>query len=293
MKNLTISRRQFEKMDKYVLDSSIRSVEAQLFVWNTKESWNHQKKLLKKYYVTNQEYFSNKLYTINMLVSNRKTLQIPELILPEQLLTIDDEIVGYVMPFIENNINLGTLLNSDGLTLFKKIQTLKEIGKILKKTLYMQNLNINFFLGDIHENNFIFDRDKKIFKAVDLDSCRIGRNNSSVSRYLTFNDKLWNYPQKYPLNEEDIHISNENTVILSYIYMILNTISQTNISKISIEQYYDYLQFLEDLGFNRELINQFSLIYTDGKNKIDLDLLDSIPTHKNKSLAFDNFEKRV
>lgn len=215
MKNLVISQKQFEKMDKYILDNSICSIEAQLFVWNTKKDCDQQKKLLKKYHVTGQEYFKNKLYTINMLISNSEALQMPELVLPEQLLTIDDETVGYVMPFIENNINLGTLLNSDSINLLKKIQILKEIGKILNKTLHIQNLNINFFLGDIHENNFIFDRDKKIFKAVDLDSCRIGRNDSSISRYLTFNDKLWDYPQKYPLNENDIHISNENTVILS------------------------------------------------------------------------------
>ncbi len=291
MKILQISKRKFKQISKYTLESSITNNECDLFILEQKDKWNYEKILIKKLKKTSGGYFSNKLYTVNTLIDNRENLDIDELVLPEKLFVLDDKIEGFVMPFVENNINLSLLLNNPNLSLLKKIEILKKIGNLLNKIIYLSDKANNFFLGDVHDGNFIYDKDKKIFRAVDLDSCKIGNNDSSISKYLTFNVNLWDFPNKYPLNEDDVHISNKNTTILSYIYMILNTISNHRIDNIFIEEYYSYLQYLKDNGFKQELIDMFANVYTNADNNIDLELLESIPTNKSFKLTFEQYKK--
>ncbi len=291
MKILQISKRKFKQISKYTLESSITNNECDLFILEQKDKWNYEKILIKKLKKTSGGYFSNKLYTVNTLIDNRENLDIDELVLPEKLFVLDDKIEGFVMPFVENNINLSLLLNNPNLSLLKKIEILKKIGNLLNKIIYLSDKANNFFLGDVHDGNFIYDKDKKIFRAVDLDSCKIGNNDSSISKYLTFNVNLWDFPNKYPLNEDDVHISNKNTTILSYIYMILNTISNHRIDNIFIEEYYSYLQYLKDNGFKQELIDMFANVYTNADNNIDLGLLESIPTNKGFKLTFEQYKK--
>ncbi len=190
MKILQISKRKFKQISKYTLESSITNNECDLFILEQKDKWNYEKILIKKLKKTSGGYFSNKLYTVNTLIDNRENLDIDELVLPEKLFVLDDKIEGFVMPFVENNINLSLLLNNPNLSLLKKIEILKKIGNLLNKIIYLSDKANNFFLGDVHDGNFIYDKDKKIFRAVDLDSCKIGNNDSSISKYLTFNVNL-------------------------------------------------------------------------------------------------------
>ena len=262
------NEREFRKLKKFELPRIVPSTECELFIIEDKEYWIKHHTLVKKYMQTTGEYFSNKLYTIHALVDNIDIFGIDELVLPSSLFAIDGEVCGYTMPFIEKNFNLGVLLNSQAVTLSKKIIALQKIGYLLEKTMKLEGAKDNFYLGDIHECNFIYDIEKGMYRAVDLDSCKIGKNTSSVSRYLTGNNKLNWFPNKYPLDNSNIHISNENTTILSYMYMILNTISKVKIHRLAVEEYYNYLQYLKDNGVPSELIDMFSLIYTQSKNKI-------------------------
>ena len=289
MKILSVNAHQFEKMPKYQLQRNLESTECELFILEQKDNWN--KKLLKKFFVTSGEYFSNKLYTINALADLEALKDIEELVIPEELFALDDEIQGFTMPFIEKNVNLKILLSSDFTSLTKKISALKDIGNILKKIIKHPELQDYFFLGDIHEGNFIYDVERKMYRVVDLDSAKIGDNSPSMAKYLTTNKNLENLPQKYPLNEQEIHISNESTMILSYIYMVLNTIAKINVSKLSINEYYSYLGYLKDQGVSLELVELFSKIYAKGKNKIDIELLDSIPTQNSKILTYESFKR--
>jgi len=88
-------------------------------------------------------------------------------------------------------------------------------------------------------------------------------------------------PHKYPLNEDDIHIPNMNTTYLSYIYIVLNFISGCNyINNLPIDTYYRYLEYLRKNGYNQELVDIFSLIYTKADNQTPLYLLDEIKEEK-------------
>ena len=176
-------------------------------------------------------------------------------------------------------------------------KALKEIGYLLEKTMKIEGLQGSFYLGDIHEGNFIYDIEKGMYRAVDLDSCKIGNNNPSSSQYLSLNRKLEDFPNKYPVFNMDpfisFYINNENTTVLSYIYMILNTMSKVKVHDLSVEEYYNYLQYLKDNGVPSELIDMFALIYTQSKNKIDIEALDGIPAKQEKIFTYDSFKRRI
>lgn|SRR5574344_128630 len=273
METVNLHNYQFRKLREYKLDKNVTNTECQLYILNKKTKWYKYKELIKKFYITEGEYFSNKLYTINSLIDAKNNININSLVFPDSLISIDGKIVGYTMPFIEHNINLGSILNNPDVAFSIKRKALKSVGNILES---ISNVN-NFYLSDIHESNFIFDYDTNDLKAVDIDSAKIGNNAPSVSKFMTYNDKLWDYNHKYPMNKEDIHIPNNNASNLCYIYMILNTISETHIYNKSIAEYYDYLEFLRDSGFNKELVDIFSYIYMYKDNVSPLPLLDSIP----------------
>ena len=277
MQIMNISNHQFRKMKEYVPDNGIGHMECKLYLLKDKDKWNKNYKLFKKFNKTEGEYFSSKLYTINELINNKDKIEIEELVYPDKLISLDNEIVGYSMDFIKENININMILNSDEIDFKFKIKILKEIGLLLEKI----KDNGIITLSDIHEGNFIYDLSRKQVCAIDLDSCKIGKNEGSLSKYLTSNNNLWNYPHKYPLNADDIHIPNTNTTYLSYIYMILNFISGTNyISELSIDSYYKYLERLKQNGFDQELLDIFSLIYVNTDNKNPVYLLDRIQDKK-------------
>lgn len=294
MKIRSYTEREFKKLKKMDLHPSISHSECELFIIEDKEYWKKHHTLVKHFKQNNGEYFSNKLYTIHALVDNHDKLGIDELVLPSSLFAIDGEIQGYTMPYIERNVNLGILLNSSTVSLNKKIIALKKIGHLLEKTMKLEGMQGSFYLGDIHEGNFIYDIEKGMYRAVDLDSCKIGNNNPSSSQYLSLNRKLEDFPNKYPVFNMDpfisFYINNENTTVLSYIYMILNTISKVKVHDLSVEEYYNYLQYLKDNGVPSELIDMFSLIYTQSKNKIEIEALDGIPFKQAKILTYEAFK---
>jgi len=289
------TEREFRKLKRMELHPSISHSECELFIIEDKEYWKKHHTLVKQFKQTNGEYFGNKLYTIHALIDNKTTLGIDELVLPSSLFAIDGEIQGYTMPFIEENFNLGILLKSQTVSLGKKMIALQKIGHLLEKLMKLEGLEGNFYLGDIHEGNFIFDINKGIYRAVDLDSCRIGNNRPSSAQYLSLNRKLEDFPNKYPVFQMDQFISffenNEQTTILCYIYMILNTISGVKIHDLTVEEYYNYLQYLKDRGLPSELIHMFARIYTPSRNKIDIELLSDIPSKNAKTLTYDSFKK--
>lgn len=286
MKVENIHSYQFKKLDKYILDRTVISTECELYIIPTKKKWNKDERLLKKFFIINGEYFSNKLYTINELNDRKNEIDIDTLVFPDKLISIDGIIEGFSMPFIRNNVNVLNLLSSNEIDLKTKLKFLKEIGVIIDKVSRVEN----FALGDIHEANFIYDLDEKRVKAVDLDSVKIGNNNPPVSKFMTFNEHLLDYQHKYPYDEDtEIHIPNNNTMYLCYIYMILNTISGVKSYRMSVSEYYDYLQFLIDNKCGKELIDIFSYIYFSKDNKSPLDFLDQIPN--NVDLTYKQFKK--
>ncbi|MDD2203411.1 MAG: hypothetical protein PHD78_03410 [Bacilli bacterium] len=282
MKVLNISKKQFSTLEKYTLPKEVTNTECELFIVNDRVKWERKRLLLKKLYIDEGEYFGNKLMTINTLINSREELGIERLVLPEKLAVVNKKVVGFTMPLIENSTNLLSMLRSYDVSNEEKIGYLKQVGLVLKHIESVEQTLKGFFLGDVHEGNFIVDDETKTVRAVDLDSCKTENNHPFASKYLATNPNLQMLPQKYPKNAKGIGIPNANTDLLCYNMMVLNYISHGPIYNMPLEEFYMYLQHLCDEGFPNELLDCFCRLYSYADNYSSMDLLDQIPTNLNR-----------
>lgn len=287
MKVISISERSLKRMPMLQLSNKIVSTEGKLYIYDHKDKWNHLKELLKIFYIQTDAYLSDKFYVLSQLIANYELIDIPELVLPSSLVSVNGNISGFSMPFVENNVNLTLFLNNPKVKLEQKIRFLGEIYLILDKIMKIRELEGNFFMGDIHEANFILDIDEQIVKAVDLDSSYINGSKIPVSKFLTSNKCLADNPQKYPVDKSSgMFKPNKNTTILSFIYMLLNVLSgNTDSHKWSFNEFYNYIYFLEQSGCSKELISSLLTIYSKSTtNEFPLELLSSIDVNRDYSL---------
>lgn len=276
MQIINMSKTKLNSLEPLILPKNVTSTECELF----KYPYYGKEKLLKKLHRTDGIIFANKLYTIEALNANKDSMP-SNFVLPESLVSINKKIEAFTMKYIKG-INLSVILNNPDITYEEKIHYLKSIGRILEQMQNIRkytNLN-NFYLGDIHEDNFLVERDKQEIYIVDLDSCKIAGNKSFPGRYLT-NSSLIKYNNtKYQtlLQTDDLadYKIDENTDIYCYIIMILNYLYDGRVDRLSLDKFYDFINYLEDIKVNIELIECFNKIVVGGNNINPCNYLDTL-----------------
>ena len=279
-----LSERQFKKLERLQLSDSITTTESRQFVYiENKGNIKRQKELLKIYYIDTPSNMSNKISVVSKLLENREYLDIPELVLPESLISINGDVKGIKMPLIETNINMIFLLNNSNVKLKTKLKYLKEILTILQKLLNIYELKDNFFLGDIQESNFIFDVEEQKIKVIDVDSSYFNGTIPFPARYLSSNKVIDTFDKKFPRDiNSNLHIPSRETTYLEFAYMLLNVLSNYHSNRFSYDDYYRYLAQLSSNGIDKKLIYFFESLYSV-EQTIDLlpEDLDRIDYKKN------------
>lgn len=276
MQIINMSKTKLNSLEPLILPKNVTSTECELF----KYPYYGKEKLLKKLHRTDGIIFANKLYTIGALNANKDSMP-SNFVLPESLVSINKKIEAFTMKYIKG-INLSVILNNPDITYEEKIHYLKSIGRILEQMQNIRkytNLN-NFYLGDIHEDNFLVERDKKEIYIVDLDSCKIAGNKSFPGRYLT-NSSLIKYNNtKYQTLSQTDDLADykidENTDIYCYIIIILNYLYDGRVDRLSLDKFYDFINYLEDIKVNIELIECFNKIVVGGNNINPCNYLDTL-----------------
>lgn len=276
MQIINMSKTKLNSLEPLILPKNVTSTECELF----KYPYYGKEKLLKKLHRTDGIIFANKLYTIGALNANKDSMP-SNFVLPESLVSINKKIEAFTMKYIKG-INLSVILNNPDITYEEKIHYLKSIGRILEQMQNIRkytNLN-NFYLGDIHEDNFLVERDKQEIYIVDLDSCKIAGNKSFPGRYLT-NSSLIKYNNtKYQTLSQTDDLADykidENTDIYCYIIMILNYLYDGRVDRLSLDKFYDFINYLEDIKVNIELIECFNKIVVGGNNINPCNYLDTL-----------------
>ena len=276
MQIINMSKTKLNSLEPLILPKNVTSTECELF----KYPYYGKEKLLKKLRRTDGIIFANKLYTIEALNANKDSMP-SNFVLPESLVSINKKIEAFTMKYIKG-INLSVILNNPDITYEEKIHYLKSIGRILEQMQNIRkytNLN-NFYLGDIHEDNFLVERDKQEIYIVDLDSCKIAGNKSFPGRYLT-NSSLIKYNNtKYQTLSQTDDLADykidENTDIYCYIIMILNYLYDGRVDRLSLDKFYDFINYLEDIKVNIELIECFNKIVVGGNNINPCNYLDTL-----------------
>ena len=278
----TISEKNCKELPKLDLSKNIINTEAQLFRYKEKSRWDTRDMVAKVFYNNFGDGFGNKLLTLNALVDLKDDIDIEELVMPDKLLISGNKIIGYTMPYIDN-INLKDLYSNPKVDKEVIIKYLKQIGEIFRK---IEKVNKNskvspFYLNDVHEANFIIDKKTDHIKAVDIDSVRISNNKPFAAKYLTPFSTVADVTFKYHVCEEPNAIGyiepDMNSDLYCYNIMILNCFYCGSVEKMSIPEFYNYINYLNSIGYPHELLDSFNRLYINHDNVNPMDLLDEIP----------------
>jgi len=234
---------------------------------------------LKLYYRQSRKIKENQQLTVQSLIEYRDVIDIEQFVMPEKVLLVDGKFIGFTMPLLDNVTPLKDVFSDHNRSASEKIDYLKQIGRILEK---MQDIRANsplkdFYLNDLHAGNFLIDEESNSH-IIDLNSCKINNNKPSPTLYLHELSPIANYPGKYHQNpemERDMYdfkmwgnyIPDRNTDIYCYIMSIIEMLYRENITIFSEKDFYtNVLQNLLEFGVSKELIEIFSLVYSNEDN---------------------------
>lgn len=276
MEIVSISKTKFDNLKPLMLPNGIRNTECDLFHFR----YRNRDMILKRLYFTNGNSFGNKLYTLEALSSNQEFIP-NNFILPEYLVAIDKRIEAFTLPYVKG-INLSKVLDDPLIDYEDKKYYLKRVGQLLEQMKYIRKFTTlnDFYLGDLHEDNFIIDVKKRELYVNDVDSVKIAGNLSFPARYLNSKALLNSTGRKYHLNEDNHSLTNysvdENTDIYCYVIMILNYLYGENINTMHIEEFYNYLNYLNGLKIDDELLKCFERIVSNGNNINPVSYIDTL-----------------
>lgn len=277
METVVLSKKKFESLEPLDLDKNICNTEGQIFRFSEKRKWENEPKLLKKLYINEGETFGNKLATLTSLICNREELSTLDIVVPEKFVVVDKKLAGFTMSYVEND-NFAVVLQDKKIPIEIKIEYFKQIGKLfeaMKSFRKYSNIS-DFFLNDVHEGNFIIEKSTNQIKAVDIDSCHINENKPFPTKYLNIHNNLDVKYKPYSTEREKYYAS-ENTDLFCYSIMLLNFFYGDKFYKLSIPEFYTYLQYLEDIKFPKPLLEIFSKLYTLDDNENPYEYLDELP----------------
>lgn len=294
MKIISLSQRKFKELKKLDLPKEIFNTEAIMYDFRYKG----KDKVFKKLHHTSGSVFANKLYTLEMLDANREYFP-NNFYIPDALLSVGGIINGATIDKAEG-INLSILLKNRKVDTSTQIKYLKKVGEILNTLVYIRKTTPlkDFYLNDLHDSNFLVDVQNKNLNVVDLDSAKIGNNNACSARFLTPFSLLNNTIGKYNINKDENSsgyvVADENTDLYCYIIMILNYLYGENINNVDIVRFYDYLNYLESIGINKELVENFGKILINKDNENPVELLDSLTNeqvYRAKKIVYEKLGK--
>ena len=274
MKVISISRSKFRELKELILPREVIATEAKILDFKYK----NQDKVLKALYFLEGSKFANKLYTIEML-DNYKEYLPTSFLIPDYLCAVNGNVIGFTIPKF-NGINLSSILVDSKIDKKEQIYYLKKIGEILEQ---LENIRTytdlkSIYINDLHDSNFLVDLNKKELKVIDLDSCKINGNDVFPSRYLTKNSILTN-SNKYRINKRPglgYIVPDANSDLFCYNTVILNYLYKDKISIYGISEFYEYLNYLKDIGVNKDLVDTFSKIVNNCDNENPVYYLDSL-----------------
>ena len=250
--------------------------------------YNNVLRLLKALDDFTEDDFQKHFNAVSLLVKYRDYLP-SEFVIPDFLVRVDNIIKFFAINYVYGN-NLSVVLKDDNVSLERKKNYLKRIGTILRQ---MENIRKNtelknFYLADIHEDNFIVDK-AGVLRTIDLDGGKFSEDNNPVVKYLSpvslfakCNIPKYNIDISNPYFAS--YIVDENTDIYCYSIVILNYLYNGKINGVSMNEFYDFLTRMSDIGIDKELIECFERLFDDRYNINPCDYIDTLTPGQIKKL---------
>ena len=179
MKIINISKAKYRNLQELKIDEDSRGFEGEMYYL----PYNGVDKVFKNLYYNHGTVFANKLFTLEEIDSNKEFLP-NSFVLPEFLCSVQSKLSGFAMPYVDG-INLNTFLNDIKKDSKQKVYYLRKIGDILEQLKHIREYtNIkDLYIGDLHEANFMIDRNSLDLRVIDVDSIKINYNKLISSKY--------------------------------------------------------------------------------------------------------------
>jgi len=268
MKEICLTESAVSRLKQYPLDDVFSSEST---IYYLKKDQDRHNVLLKKLFLTDEKRVGRKIDTIRTLQDSELS-EYEELVIPDELVTISGVKSGFTLREIEDATNLHLFLNDHRIPKKDKITVLKKIGELLRR---VQSQKQEFYFGDLQSYNFLVGKDLDIH-AVDLDSSAVSRKKPLETKYVIIDKKSHGVP-KYKVNKMGRSYPNRNVDIFCYNTLVLNYLAGRPMHKLSFEEYFDYINYLEECGMPKDMIDIYLNLYTDKNNESVVDDLDSLP----------------
>lgn len=247
MNIIEFKQQDFNNLERFFPKTTALGIESRLHLYKN----NNKIQIIKEFKKMNY----NKLLTINLINYYKDDINISELVLENDLATINNIPIGTVTEYIEGKV-LSNIIYDKNISIIYKIDLLKKIGFILDKMKTVRNNGItDFYIGDLHDDNIIVTPDNNI-KIFDMDSSKIMYNETFPSKYLTRYARKMKY-------DNCLITPTEYTDNYCFNMMILNTLFSKDISKLKIIDFYRHIDYLKSIGVDINLIYNFESIYND------------------------------
>lgn len=262
-KNIYLTPADIEKLEKMPL-ANAQSTEGLFYFYDTEDG----RRLLKIIKDTYNYYSKLGLKNVEIVAQYRSILTsvLPELVIPESLVYVDEVLMAFLMEFI-NGQSLESFLASPDISYARKINVLEIIGEVIERKRNIDNFPYTFNFGDLHEGNILIEKGD-VPRFVDLNG--ISLNNKSVPncKYLkACRDDLMIFPKKYKTSSLCEIIPSHNTDIFCYEMILMNYISKSDFSRMPVYKVKEYLNYLKSLGFPEQFIHCISKLYSSEENE--------------------------
>ena len=268
MKEISLKESSISRLKRYPLDN-IMSSESSFYYY--KKDKDRSNILLKRLYVTEPKRVERKISTIEKLEDSELSTY-PELIIPNGFVTIQGVKSGFTIKEVSNCTNLHLFLEDNSVSREDKITVLKKIGELLRR---VQRQGQEFYFGDLQSYNFLVDKDLGIY-VVDLDSSATSRLKPLETKYIIIDKKTYTV-SKYKVNRSGRAYPNKDIDLFCYNTMVLNYLAGRSLHRLDYQEYYDYLQYLENIDMPKDMIEIYTHHYTDKHNESVAELLDDLP----------------
>lgn len=267
MNIINLSKRQYKQLRPFLLSETTIHTDSDLYELN----YCGERKVVKTIFTYDKDLCREKVRTIETLDANKSLLP-SSFHIPDNLIYVRNRVKAFTTPFV-NGETLSHILSNPSIPIKDHIYYLTRVGQILEELSKIRNNTSlkDIYIGDLHEANIIVNQFTKELGIIDLDSSRIGSTFSYTAKYLTPFSLIKLQQDKYIVNQTigngpGYIVPDQNTDIYCYIVMILNYITEDLFKYFKIEDFYTYLNMLNDIGINQELLYLIEKIYTKEDN---------------------------
>lgn len=279
MNIIKLSRREYNRLKPFLVSEYILHTESDLY----EMKYCGERKIVKTMFTYDKDFHREKLRTLDTLDSYKSYLP-EEFCIPDNLIAVGRRKPAFTVPYFKGD-TLANILNDSSIPIQEHLYYLKRVGEILEELSKIRRTSSlkEIYIGDLHESNILVNPFTKELGIIDLDSCRIGTDFSYTSKYLTPFSLIKYQPDKYKQNQmlgngPGYIIPDSNSDIYCYIVMIFNYLTNDLYRYFSLDNFFNYLTLLNDLGINKELLYLLEKLFTKDDNINPYEYLESLTT---------------